>query len=112
MSYGPIQTTSLVIASGASTSSYWDLGGKSCTYFTVYHTAGAELNLFGSSDGTTFKQVMERVNTAPVQYQSMIIGSAHSGFWVQNICPALRYVQFAATAAVANGTTIQVSFAD
>lgn len=112
MSYGPIQQASLVIASGASASSYYDFGGKAGTYITVYQTAGSSLDLYGSNDASTFGQVFERVNTAPVQYQSMIVGSNTSGGWAQMVCPAVRYVKFVATATVANGTTVKVCFAD
>jgi hypothetical protein len=112
MSYGPIQQASLVIASGASTSSHYDFGGKSGTYLCVYHTAGFSLDLFGSNDGTTFGRLFERVNTAPVQYQTMIVGSNTSGGWAQMICPSVRYVKFAATGTVADGTTVKVCFAD
>lgn len=112
MSYGPNQTASLIIASGASTSSYTDFGGRSCTYMAVYHTAGFALNVYGSTDGTSFYPVHERVNTAPVQYQALTVTTSTSGSWAHFLAPAVRYVQFAATATVANGTTIKVSVAD
>lgn len=107
-----IQTAALIIASGASTSSYADFGGRSLKYMAVYHTAGGAVDILGSDDGATFTRLFERVNTAPVQYQTMIIGSAQSGVWVQNIAPPVRYIQFAATGTVANGTTIKVSVSD
>lgn len=112
MSYGPIQRATVAIASGASTSSYVDFGGKSVTYMAVYHTAGFALNVFGSDDGTTFVPVHERVNTAPVQYQALQVASSTSGMWAQFVCPPVRYVQFCATATVANGTSIKVCAAD
>lgn len=111
MSYSPIQKASLVIASGASTSSFCDFGGRAGSYMAVYHTAGFQLNVYGSDDGTTFVPVHERVNTAPVQYQALSVATTTSGTWAQFVCPAVRYVQFAATATVANGTTVKVSFA-
>jgi hypothetical protein len=112
VSYGPIQQTTVTIASGTSTSSGTDFGGKSGSYMTVYHTAGFALNVFGSSDGTNYYPVHERVNTAPVQYQALSIASSTSGAWAQIVCPAVRYVAFAATATVANGTSIKVCVAD
>lgn len=116
MAHGPVQVFHVGITSGASTSSSLDLGGKSfsqwaATYVTM--STGAELSVYGSHDNSTFKPVYERVNTAPVQHQAIVVGTATSGSWAMfRETPPFRYVQFVASAVVSGGVSISVMCSD
>ncbi len=112
MSYGPCQVFYAGTASGASTSSYVDLGGKSYTKLAVNYvtmSTGAAVTLYGaaSSDGT-FLPVHERVNTAPVQYQALTIATTTSGAWACVEAPPFRYVKFITSAVVSGGVSYTV----
>ncbi len=99
------------IASGASTSSYIDLGlasFKNLTVNMVTAATNALLTVYGSVDGTTFYPVHERVNTAPVSFQALTIATSTSLAWATIACPPFRYIEFAASATIAGGTTITV----
>lgn len=110
MSYGPLKVYTASIASGASSVSlaldraYSTLYGELSTMSTA-----AAIDLWGSTDGTTFRPVFERVNTAPVQYQTMVVASgvgANGGvFPINTIYP---YLQFRASAVVSGGVTVKL----
>lgn len=109
---GPKQVFRVGIASGASTSSALDLGDKahkdySITYVTM--STGAAVTVWGSDDGTTFRQVFERVNTAPVQHQAVTIGTAASGSWCQVPAFPFRYMQLTTSAVVSGGVSFLVA---
>lgn len=113
MSYGPRVVFSGSIASGASTVSF-DLGGKS--YSRVYVEVGtmstaAALTVFGSNDGTSFYPIFERVNTAPVQYQTLTVASSNAGSIVPLDVPC-NYVQFRASAVVSGGVSMALICVD
>jgi hypothetical protein len=116
MSYGPIQVFTGLIASGASTSSSFDLGGKAYSRVFVEVSSmstAAAMDVWGSSDGTTFRPVFERVNTAPVQYQTHIVASgvgANGGIAPLDVC--YQYVQFRASAVVSGGVTLKLHCSD
>lgn len=114
MSYGPVQYFSTAVASGASTA-YFDLGGKSYRQMAVFPqsmTTNGVWTVYGSSDGTTYKPVHERVNTAPVQHQAMTIATATSGNWVMFSAIPFRYVAFACDATVTGGGSIKLMVDD
>lgn len=108
MGYGYIKSFVGSIASGASTVSF-DIGKSwsSVVAEVGSMTTNAELALYGSSDGTTYRPVLERVNTAPVQYQAVVISTAAvNGF--APIVPGARFVQLRASATVTGGAVINL----
>lgn len=115
MSWGPKQVFTVQIASAASTSSYLNMGSKSFRQMAVYYgtmSTGAMLSVQGSTDGTNFYTVHERVNTAPVQYQSLTIATSVSGAWAVFDSPPFPYVRFVASAVVNDGVIISVAADD
>lgn len=116
MSYGPSQVFTGTIASGASTVTSIDLGTKG--YSRVFAEVGtmstnAALTVFGSSDGTNFKPVFERVNTAPVQYQTLTVATGTIGGIADLTGIAgIRYAQFQASAVISGGCTIKLICVD
>ncbi len=116
MSYGPVLVFSGSIASGATTCTSVYLGGKS--YSRVYLdvptlSTSAALDVFQSIDGTTFTPVYERVNTAPVQYQTLTVASgigSSSGRVPLDVQGP--YLQFRAATTIGNGCTLKVVCAD
>jgi hypothetical protein len=113
MSYGPTQYFLATIASGTSTSVGLELGGKSYRNMAVY-TSGVSgaMALWASYDGTTYKAVHERVNTASVQWAAVLFPSTVSGVWASTPMPPAKYVQFVATGTCANGATIHIAVDD
>lgn len=118
MSYGPIQEWTCQAASGTSTSSYIDMGGKSYTRIAVKYTTmstGALVSVYGSESSTgTFGQIYQLVpSTATVAYQPVQIGSAISGQnWAIFQAPPLRYLQFITSAVVSGGVSYVVKAMD
>lgn len=112
MSYGPCQVFNVGVASGASTSSSLDLGGKSYTKLAVNYvtmSTGAAVTVYGAAAPTaTFLPVHERVNTAPVQYQALTIATSVSGAWAVIDAPPFRYLQFITSAVVSGGVSYTV----
>ena len=109
---GPKQVFSCGTASGASTSSALDLGTRGFTsvfFNAVTMSTGAAITVLGSQDGTTFYPVNERVNTAPVQYQTLTVATTTSGTWVQLPNVSLRYLQFTTSAVVSGGVSYHVA---
>jgi hypothetical protein len=116
MSYGPCQVYTVGAASGASTSSYLDLGGKSYTKIAVNAvtmSTGAAVTIYGcTTAGGTYLPVHERVNTAPVQYQAVTIATSTSGAWAVLDAPPFRYLQFITSAVVSGGVSYTVTTFD
>lgn len=111
MSYGPKQVFTCGIASGASTSSAIDLGDKGFTNLAlnaVTMSTGAAITVDGSTDNSTYYVVHERVNTAPVQYQSLTVATNTSGGWAVFQAPPFRYLRFRTSAVVSGGVSITV----
>jgi hypothetical protein len=108
MSYGPKQVfTGGVIASAASTGTHIDLGTKSYSRLFVKlptMSTGAACTLYGSTDATSFYPVYERVNTAPVQFQAIVVQTNTSGGFADLGQVPFRYVKFAASATVTDGS--------
>ena len=111
MGYGPAQVYSCSIASGASTSSAIDLGDRPFRQMAVYYgtmSTGAAVSVWGSANNSSFYQVHERVNTAPVQYQALTVATSVSGAWAAFASPPHRYVQFTTSAVVDGGVAFTV----
>lgn len=110
MSYLPVKVFSGSIASGASTLTSLDVSQSWRKIFVVVPTmsTAAEISVYGSSDNSTFYPVFERINTAPVQYQNLLIttGVASSGGIADLVSP-LRYLQFRTSAVVSGGVAMQ-----
>jgi hypothetical protein len=110
MSYGPVQVFAGVLASGTSTITSIDISGKSWSrvYLEVpTMSTQAEIYVYGSTDNTTFRQVYERVNTAPVQFQGVTMPTSVSNGLVP-LTAWHRYLQFRMSATVTNGATFNV----
>lgn len=115
MTYGPIQVFTAGIASGASTSSAIDKGTKTFRNMAlnaVTMSTGAAITVLGSNDDSTYYVVHERVNTAPVQYQSLTVATTTSGGWAVTAAPPFRYLKFITSAVVSGGVSITVNFDD
>jgi hypothetical protein len=113
MPYGPTQVWTCGAASGASTSSYIDLGGKSYSKLAlnaVTMSTGAMITVYGCStaDGT-YGPVYERIqNTSTVGYQALTIATTTSGGWGVFNAPPFRYLQFVTSAVVSGGVSYTV----
>jgi len=117
VSYGPVQVYNVGIASGASTSSFIDLGGKSYTWMSVGYvtmSTGALVSVYGCDTSTgTFKPVQNLVtNTSTVAYQSLQIPTSTSGSWAGFEAPPFRYIQLVASAVVSGGVSFTVLASD
>jgi len=112
MSYGPKQVFNTTIVSGTSTTGAIDLGDKSYTQLAVNvasATTNALMTVFACLTSTgTFLPVQERVNTAPVQHQTLTVATSASGAWAMMPCPPFRYLKLAGSAVVDGGATITV----
>ncbi len=110
MSYGPIKVFSGSIASGAS-STQIALDKSYTQVFIELPTmsTAAVFDVYGSSNGTVYLPVFERVNTAPVQYQTLTVSAGvgtNGGIAPLNtIYPNL---QFRASAVVSGGVAIKL----
>lgn len=111
MSFGPIQAFYPGIASGASTSGYFDLG-KSCTDLAVTYvtmSTGALVSVYGCDTSTgTFLPVTLRQATATTQYQGLTIPTTTSGAWAIFTAPPFRYLQLVTSAVVSGGVSFTV----
>lgn len=111
---------SLTIASAASTSSALDLattgwaGWSRLAVGYVTFSTGAALQVQGSADGTTYKNVFTLVPTSSaVQFQALAVATnvSGTGYGVFDT-PPFRYVRFVASAAIVDGGIINVYGAD
>lgn len=119
MAGGYIQRFEAQVASGASTSSYIDLGSTNFEEMAVRYvtmSTGAELELL-AADATTiasaasasFYPVRVRdVGTAAAAYDAVTVVTGVSGGW--GVLPAVphRFIQFAASAVVSGGVSLTV----
>ena len=113
MSYGPIQVFATTgIVSGASTLTIFTLPKAFSQLYCEFGTfsTAAETAIYGSSDGSTFRPVFERINTAPVQYQTLVVGSgiASSGGLIPISVYQVPYLQFRTSAVVSGGVTLKI----
>jgi len=106
------------IASGASTVTSIDISDQS--YSKVFAQIGtmstnAALAVYGSIDNSDFRPIYERVNTATVQWQAVVVATAAAtagGIVSLNDVTGIRYVQFRASAVVSGGCTIKLICVD
>ncbi len=118
MSYGPKQVFTVEVASGASTSSFIDLGDKSYSEIAVNYvtmSTGMVVNVFGCpASAGTYLQVNQLItNTATVVYQPMQIPTSVSGSgWAVFACPPFRYIKFVCTGVVSGGVSFTAIAAD
>ncbi len=117
MTYGPIKVFTCGIASGASTSSYIDLGGKSFGRLAVNTNSmstTAQLAVWGCDTATgTFFPILERVqNTASSGYNTFVVPTSTSGAWAVFEAPPFRYIEFISSAVVSGGVSITVIGSD
>jgi len=76
-------------------------------------STAAVLDIYCSSDGATFRPAFERVNTAPVQYQTMVVAtSVGANGGVCRIDTVYPYIQFRASSVVSNGVAIKLICVD
>jgi hypothetical protein len=106
------------VASGASTSSYIDLGGKSYTKLAINYvtmSTGTVVNIFGSPTASgTYLQVNSLIaTTATVAYQPYQIATSVSGSgWAVVDAPPFRYIQLVCTGVVSGGVSFTVQAFD
>jgi hypothetical protein len=117
MSYGPVQVFYTGIASGASTSSFIDLGGKSFNRFSVNAvtmSTAAMLTVYGcDTDTGTYGPIYQKVySTATSAYLSTTVGTNTSGGWCVLDAPPVRYIKFVTSAVVSGGVSITVIGSD
>ncbi len=112
--YGPRKTATLVIASAATVSAVYELGDMKYSKMAIRVTSmstGAELTILGCDTVSgTYMPVMERVNTAPVQYQTITVATTTSGNWLVADVPPVNFLQFLASATVTGGGSVVVVF--
>lgn len=113
MSYGPIKVYTGTIASGASTLTSISLDKSYSKIYAEVSTmsTGAALLVYGSTDGSTFRPVYERVNTASVQWTDVYIGTACTNGITDLNCN-FPYIQFRASAVIDGGASIKLICVD
>lgn len=71
------------------------------------------IDVYGSADGSTYRPVFERVNTAPVQYQTMtVVSSVGANGGLAPLEFGYPYMQLRASAVVSGGVSITVLATD
>jgi hypothetical protein len=117
---GFIQTFEAQVASGASTSSYIDLGNTNFQQMAVRYvtmSTGAELSVYGadansiaSAASATFYPVyVKDTGTAAAAYDALTVTTALSGGnWGTIEAPPHRFIQFVASAVVSGGVSLTV----
>lgn len=112
MSYGPKQVFTCGIASGASSSSFIDLGDKSYSQMSVYFstmTTATVMTVYGAiASAATYFPISERVNTSTVQYQPITIATAASGTWCSLPALPARFIKFVGAETIVGGSTLTV----
>lgn len=113
MGYGPTQKWEAQTASGASTSSSIDLGGRYCKKLALHYvtmSTGAMVTVLGSDSLTgTFLPISAQVpGTATVAYNNLTVATTVSGGWGVFDGPPHRYLQFITSAVVSGGVSFTV----
>jgi hypothetical protein len=102
------------IASGASTSSYIDTGGRAFNKMAVGYvtmSTAAEVTVYGCDTATgTYRAIkVADVNTAAAEFNVLTIGSAVSGsYWAIIDATPFRYMHFRTSAVVSGGVSFTV----
>ncbi len=113
MSYGPIQVFATTgIVSGASTLTSVAIAKAFSRVALEVGTASTEviIDVYGSTDNVVFRPVMERVNTATIQYATMAITSqvVVGGGIAELSTFGYPYLQLRASAVVSGGIAIKL----
>lgn len=113
MPYGPTQKFEAGTASGASTSSYIDLGGRYFKKMAVKYvtmSTGAMVTVLGSdaSDGTYTPIYAQEPGTSTVAYNALTVATGVSGGWGMFEGPPHRYIKFITSAVVSGGVSYTV----
>jgi hypothetical protein len=111
--YGLVQSFFVGTASGASTSSYLDTGGRPFSQMAVHinsMSTGAEVTVYGcdSASGTFQPVKIMETGTSTVAFNNLAIGTATSGGWAVIPAPPHRYIQFITSAVVSGGVSFTV----
>ena len=118
MSWGPTQYWECYTASGASTSSYIDVGYRSFSRFAVRYvtmSTGALVSVYGCNtpDGTFLPINDFQPNTATAGvYVPLTIGTNVSGGWGVFPAPPFRYLKFITSAVVSGGVSYTIQGSD
>lgn len=110
---------SVAQASGASVSTYLDLGNRYSEEMAVRYvtmSTGAEVTVYASDSATpasaagdTYYAVqVQEPGTAAAAYNALLIGTATSGGWAQFKAPAHRFIKFGTSAVVSGGVNYTV----
>lgn len=113
MGYGPYQKFECGTASGASTSSYIDLGDRYCRKMALHYvtmSTGALVTVLGSdsSTGTFLPISVQEPGTAAAAYNNLTIATSVSGGWGMFDGPPMRYLKFITSAVVSGGVSYTV----
>jgi hypothetical protein len=113
MSYGVTQKFEVGAASGASTSSYMDTGGRAFRHMALKYvtmSTGAMVTVYGSdaSDGTYLPVRVQEPGTSTVAYNNLTVATGVSGGWGMFEAPPHRYLQFITSAVVSGGVSYTV----
>ncbi|UCG54701.1 MAG: hypothetical protein JSV32_00325 [Dehalococcoidia bacterium] len=113
MPYGPTQKFEVGIASGASTSSYMDTGGRYFKKMALHYvtmSTGAMVTVYGSdsSDGTYLPISVQVPGTSTVAYNNLTVATSVSGGWGMFDGPPHRYLQFVTSAVVSGGVSFTI----
>lgn len=111
MAFGFTQQFEVGIASGASTSSTLDTGGRAFDTLAVKYedmSTGAAVALYGANTSTaTFLPISWKDQDAAT-YNALNIATSVSGGWGVLPCPPHRYIQFITSAVVSGGVSFVV----
>jgi hypothetical protein len=110
MSYQPFAVFTATLASGATTVAFTlDRGYTNATLELPTLSTSTAWDVYCSTDGSTYRPAFERVNTAPVQYQTLTVASgvgANGG--AAQLAVVYPYLQLRASSAVGNGASIKL----
>jgi hypothetical protein len=113
MGYGPTQSWECGITSGASTSSYIDIGGRYCQKLALHYvtmSTGAMVTVYGcdTAAGTYLPISAQVPGTATVAYNNLTVATSVSGGWGMFDGPPHRYLRFITSAVVSGGVSFTV----
>jgi hypothetical protein len=111
--YGLVQKFEAQTASGASTSSYIDTGGRPFSKMALRYvtmSTGALVTVYGcdTSDGTYLPVAVAEPGTAAAGYNNITVATSVSGGWGVFDAPPHRYLQFITSAVVSGGVSFTV----
>ena len=115
MSYGPVQAFPSNFASGATSSSYVDLGKAYANCYVELQSATTfNLVVQGSSDAVKFKRIYHAVSDNDAVVTNVEITSATAGAngAIVKVPCSLRYMRLEALTAVADGMACKIIGSD